>query len=173
MNWRIEVKKIFESATFDALEGVGLQSFEGFNSQVNNSRREDYASDLSVFFSFANIGGGQTVNTRQRGVQSEQYLPVVVSLQIVFRDFTDEAQSTAYEYADAICAKLDGVKGNAVLHGRIFKASESEDTNHDALYSYTLTFAFNVRQVYQGREVTDVADVVDIKVTNTIDNERN
>ncbi|MFR9622443.1 MAG: hypothetical protein SNG97_06760 [Rikenellaceae bacterium] len=166
MNWRVELRNIFEDATAAALSRVGLQAFEGFNSQANHNGRENYASDLSVLFSYASIGGGQTVKLREKGIQSRQFVPVVVSLQVVFRDFTDDAQMAAYDYADALCAQLDGVKNNPILHGRIFKTSESEDTNHDALYVYTLTFAVDVWQVHQGKEIKDMAEVVDIKVTN-------
>jgi hypothetical protein len=161
-NWRTTIKTAFANYCVAAIPEIKF--FQGFNNQKNNPEIEETRPEIGVYFEYSNIGDGVEYMPTQRDFQYASRVPVEVTLHIMFKVFSDQAQDLAYEYADKITCAIAGMK-NTLIHGQIYKSREVEDTNHRAAYDYQISFAFFIKESV----FTDTAkNLVDINPIDAI-----
>jgi len=164
-NWRIDIKTLFANLVCKAID---IKKFGGFNNQKDNSNNEETVPTIACYFEYSAIGDGLEY-LLQRDIQQSDRVPVEVTLHIMFNCFNEQAQDLAYQYADKITCEIKGIK-NSLIHGRIMKVSEQEDTSHRAKYDYQISFAFFIKEaVFVNTESTDVNP---IDITNTVTGRR-
>lgn len=144
MNWRTEVKAHFEDRVRTAL-GLELLRFAPWNSQGDNSEIENVMNGTQVLFTYSAVGEGVSYS-RDFDSQSNELLPIQVTLYIQFNDYTEEAQNKAYNYAYQIKRHLVGTQCQSTEGGLVSVIYEQEDINRDAVYTYMMTFAMEVRE---------------------------
>lgn len=143
MSWRHTIKGLFAQKVVDAL-GTNFKGFGPWNSQTTNSDTEETFPEFYVYFEYSLVGDGLEY-LLSTNIQQADRVPVEVTLHLVFHTFNDQFQDLAYEYAELITCYLAGQK-HELIHGRILKVNELEDTNHDALYDYQITFGFQLKE---------------------------
>ena len=142
-NWRLEIKDFFADMCVNAL-GSEIKYFGPWNSQKTNTDIEQSVNPMGILFEYSQIGDGFEY-LLQRDMQQAQRVPVEVTLHIMFDAYTELYQNLAYDYADKLVCEIVGKK-HELIHGRILKILEIEDTSHRAQYDYQLSFAFNIKE---------------------------
>lgn len=143
-NWRTEIKTAFANWMVDAL-GDDIKGFEAWNSQLINFDTEETSAAMQVYFEYSEIGDSIPY-LKQTNIQQSARIPVVVTLHIVFDDYTCYTQDQAYDFANKIVCIVSGKK-HPLIHGVILKVGEEEDTNHRADYDYRLLFRMEIFEV--------------------------
>lgn len=142
-NWRLSIKTLFADKCLVAIPAI--KYFGAWNNQKDNPEIEETRPELGIFFEYSAIGDGAEYMETQRDFQYASKVPILVTLHIMFRTYNDQNQDLAYEYADKLTCAIAGLK-HSLIHGKVFKVREVEDTNHRAAYDYQITFGFNVKE---------------------------
>lgn len=143
MSWRHRIKGFFAERVTEAL-GNDFKGFGPWNSQTTNTDTEETWPEFYVYFEYSIVGDGLEY-LLSTNIQQSERVPVEVTLHLVFHTFNDQNQDLAYDYAERITCYLAGQK-QELIHGRILKVNEVEDTNHDALYDYQVSFGFQLKE---------------------------
>lgn len=143
MSWRHTLKTFVADQVVSAL-GTDFKGFGPWNSQTTNSDSEETFPEFYVFFEYSLVGDGLEY-LLETNIQQSERVPVQITLHLVFQTFNDQNQDCAYDYAEKITCYLAGQK-HELIHGRILKVSETEDTNHNALYDYQIAFGFQLKE---------------------------
>jgi hypothetical protein len=121
-----------------------IKYFGAWNNQKTNPDTEETKPALGVFFEYSEIGDGLEY-LLQRDMQQSERVPVEVTLHIMFNNYNDKNQDVAYKYAYLLVCEIVGKK-HPLIHGRILKTSETEDSNHRAAYDYQISFGFQLKE---------------------------
>lgn len=168
-NWRITVKEWFKEAITSLPEFEN--GFDIWNNQVSNQQNEDIVTRVKCYFEYSNIGDNEQFS-RQRNIQSASVIPVDITLHIVHRNFkrTEAAQDDLYNLVDKVIRTVLNKSVATNSFKRVEKTGEGEDTNHDSLMDYQVTFSLNVAEIIEatGTDVREQISPYAVKVQPTL-----